>query len=95
MKFMDQLHKQAVKENGAVLSLIGNHELMNTLGDFSYASPESIKSFGDKEGIGRLEAFRPGGWLAKYMANKGAKAEQILKHFYRGVKIKPFKRYFL
>ena len=69
MKFMDQLHKQAVKENGAVLSLIGNHELMNTLGDFSYASPESIKSFGDKEGIGRLEAFRPGGWLAKYMAN--------------------------
>jgi len=69
MKFMDQLHKQAVKENGAVLSLIGNHELMNTLGDFSYASKESIKSFGDSEGEGRLNAFKPGGWLAKYMAN--------------------------
>jgi len=34
-------------------------------------------------------------WGAKYMANKGAKAEEILKHFYKGVKIKPFKRYFL
>ena len=34
-------------------------------------------------------------WGAKYMASKGQKAEQILKHFYRGVKIKPFRKEFL
>ena len=32
---------------------------------------------------------------AQYMANKGEKANAILKHFYKGVKIKPFKKYFL
>ncbi len=30
-------------------------------------------------------------WGAKYMASKGATADQILKHFYKGVKVKPFK----
>jgi len=30
-------------------------------------------------------------WGAKYMASKGLKAEKILKHFYRGVHIKPFR----
>ena len=31
-------------------------------------------------------------WGAKYMASKGGKAEKILKHFYRGVQIKPFRK---
>ena len=34
-------------------------------------------------------------WGAKYMASKGQKAEKILKHFYRGVQIKPFKKDYL
>jgi stage II sporulation protein D len=34
-------------------------------------------------------------WGAKFMANNGEKASVILKHFYKGVKIKPFKKYFL
>jgi len=34
-------------------------------------------------------------WGAKYMASKGQKAERILKHFYKGVKIKPFSKYYL
>ena len=34
-------------------------------------------------------------WGAKYMASKGQKAEKILKYFYRGVQIKPFKKEFL
>jgi len=31
-------------------------------------------------------------WGAKYMASRGQKAERILKHFYKGVQIKPFKK---
>ncbi|MBO6971708.1 MAG: SpoIID/LytB domain-containing protein [Prochlorococcus marinus CUG1431] len=34
-------------------------------------------------------------WGAKYMASKGLKAEKILKHFYRGVEIQPFRKDFL
>ena len=45
--------------------------------------------YGSGHGVGMSQ------WGAKYMANKGAKAEEILKHFYRGVKIKPFKKYLL
>ena len=34
-------------------------------------------------------------WGAKYMASKGQKAEKILKYFYRGVQIKPFRKDFM
>ena len=34
-------------------------------------------------------------WGAKYMASKGQKAEEILKHYYRGVQIKPFSKDYL
>ena len=34
-------------------------------------------------------------WGAKYLASRGQKAERILKYFYRGVQIKPFKKDFL
>ena len=45
--------------------------------------------YGSGHGVGMSQ------WGAKYMASKGAQAEEILKHFYKGVRIKPFKRYFL
>ena len=34
-------------------------------------------------------------WGARFMASKGIKAERILKHFYKGVKIKPFNKNYL
>ena len=34
-------------------------------------------------------------WGAKYLASRGQKAEKILKHFYRGVQIKPFRKDYL
>ena len=48
-----------------------------------------VSGYGSGHGVGMSQ------WGAKYMADKGATAEEILKHFYKGVKIKPFKRYFL
>ena len=77
------LHKKAIKDGGAVISCIGNHELMNILGDFRYVSPREFNEFGNyfnakktqkkltkfpygyKE---RKEAFKPGGILAKKLA---------------------------
>ena len=34
-------------------------------------------------------------WGAKYLASRGKKADTILKHFYRGVQIKPFSKDYL
>ena len=48
-----------------------------------------VSGYGSGHGVGMSQ------WGAKYMANKGEKAESILKHFYMGVEIKPFKKYFL
>ena len=48
-----------------------------------------VTGYGSGHGVGMSQ------WGARYMASKGAKAEKILKHFYKGVKVKPFKRYFL
>jgi len=48
-----------------------------------------VSGFGSGHGVGMSQ------WGAKYMASKGLKAEEILKHFYKGAKIKPFSKYFL
>jgi stage II sporulation protein D len=48
-----------------------------------------VSGYGSGHGVGMSQ------WGAKYMANKGEKATEILKHFYKGVEIKPFKKYFL
>ena len=44
----------------------------------------TISGRGAGHGVGMSQ------WGAKYMANKGYKANQILKYFYKGVNIKPF-----
>lgn len=43
MDFLDDLHKEALKEDGAVISLSGNHELMNLEGDMSYVSYKNLQ----------------------------------------------------
>ena len=47
---------------------------------------KGLKVFGQGSGHG----VGMSQWGARYMASKGKKAEKILKHFYRGVQIKPF-----
>lgn len=37
---MHQLHQQANKAKGKIISLVGNHEIMNYEGDFRYVSGE-------------------------------------------------------
>ena len=48
-----------------------------------------VSGYGSGHGVGMSQ------WGAKYMASKGQKAERILKHFYRGVQIKPFRNDYL
>ena len=48
-----------------------------------------VSGRGSGHGVGMSQ------WGARYLAIKGEKAEGILKHFYKGVKLKPFSKYFL
>ena len=62
LDFFDEMNHQAKISGGGVYSLIGNHELMNIMGNFSYVSKEDIKQSGGSQK--RKELFRPGGCMA-------------------------------
>lgn len=71
LNLFNDIHKKAVLKGGAVISLLGNHELMNVDGDMRYVSYEGIMGFGNnyEEGFKkRRELFRPGGKYAKLLA---------------------------
>lgn len=42
------LQKQAAKKGGRVVVLLGNHEMMNIMGDLRYVTPENYASFAGK-----------------------------------------------
>ena len=48
-----------------------------------------VSGLGSGHGVGMSQ------WGARYMATRGEKAEDILINYYKGVKIRPFSRYFL
>ena len=72
LKLFTDLHEQAVKVGGAVISLLGNHEINNSMGILTYVSEKGLRNFKDykdpnNENIkfnsgydGRLYAFKPG-----------------------------------
>jgi hypothetical protein len=66
IKFLDELHEQASLSSGAVYSLLGNHELMNVMGNLNYTSAENLVSFGGAKD--RLNKFAPSGEIAIYLA---------------------------
>ena len=67
IEYMHHLHFEAKKNGGGgVFNLIGNHELMNLMGDFRYATQQHIRGFGGE--IQRKKLFEPGGPLAKKLA---------------------------
>ncbi len=68
------LKKEAKQAGGELITLLGNHELMNVFGDFRYVSEEGLDEFKefavtDAPESGRLQAFKPGGTYAKILAD--------------------------
>ena len=61
----------------------------------SFNTSSSLKKILVVSGNGSGHGVGMSQWGARYMASKGEKADEILKHFYKGVKIKPFSKYFL
>ena len=50
------LEEQAPRLGGRALTLLGNHEMMNLVGDLRYVTPEDYASFADDESEQRQEA---------------------------------------
>jgi hypothetical protein len=74
MELFNNLSLQA-EPNGAVISLLGNHELLNVNGNMTYVSYENLKEFNTNpndtnihSGMrNRIEAFKPGNKYGKMM----------------------------
>ena len=49
MDLMMALEKEAPAAGGRVVSLLGNHEMMNIMGDLRYVTPENYASFADSK----------------------------------------------
>ena len=74
---MTKMHIQALKKGGAVYSLMGNHELMNAMGNMNYASFDGVVKFANaksdkkemyKEGLeNRKKEYAPGGKYGKFL----------------------------
>ena len=67
---------------------------------FKFFEEELNNKFSSKKGLiifgqGSGHGVGMSQWGAKYLASRGQKAEKILKHFYRGVQIKPFRKDYL
>jgi len=71
MNLFNELDRQAIKSNGRVISLLGNHEIMNATDNLDYVSYEGIKQFSrynrDDPHRGRIDAFKPGGDIGMMM----------------------------
>jgi hypothetical protein len=79
LELYTNLHTQAVKSGGAVISLLGNHELLNATAHMDYVSYEGRKQFDkyidpDKPELkfnsghdARVHAFKPGNQYGKYL----------------------------
>jgi len=73
MEMFNSLSLQAQRVGGFVISLLGNHELMNAQGRMDYVSYEGLKQFENydkdfKSGLeARIHAFKPGNEYSKMM----------------------------
>lgn len=84
LDLLARLEREAQAAGGAVITLIGNHELMNAAGDFRYVTPGALRDFDDAPGVdaskygevpaavrGRIAALGPGGAYGRRIAQHG------------------------
>lgn len=86
LDWVERLKGEAAKAGGAVVAMVGNHEIMNANFDFRYVTPGAFRAFDDvtpkNPGVavalanldararGRAAAFAPGGAYAAMLARR-------------------------
>lgn len=64
-ELLQNLRDEAPLHGGLVIPLLGNHEIMNLVGDWRYVYPTEIETFGGIEK--RKEAFHQTGFIGSYL----------------------------
>ncbi|KAG1046407.1 hypothetical protein G6F46_001840 [Rhizopus delemar] len=64
-KLLQDLRKEAPLHGGLVIPLLGNHEIMNLIGDWRYVYPGEPETFGGIEA--RKKAFAADGFIGEYL----------------------------
>jgi hypothetical protein len=92
MELFDKLGYQAQKTGGCVISLLGNHELMNVAGDFRYVSTQEFKEFGNKFkehfkhlSYNKNNGFPYGYWERKFVFRPGGLIAKRMARNRKGV----------
>jgi len=78
LKFFNELNKKAEKSGGKVISLLGNHEIMNVLGDFRYVSKKDIDYFKNYKDLKTGKVFKNGIDGRKYAFSIGNEYANLL-----------------
>ena len=78
LEFFTDLNKKARKKGGYVISLLGNHEILNVDGNMTYVSYEGIKQFEDEINPETNEKFKSGLEARKYLFKNGNKYAKFL-----------------
>lgn len=78
LRFFNDMHRMAEASGGAVYSLLGNHELMNVMGQLQYAETDAC---GTCE-MSRRRAFAPGGEAARLLATTRAVCLRVGRVFF-------------
>lgn len=70
METLQRLQKEALAAGGKVISVVGNHEAMNMMGDLRYVSEEDVAGFGGAEA--RAAEFAPTGRFGHWFPENDA-----------------------
>ncbi|KAL4064393.1 Metallo-dependent phosphatase-like protein [Scleroderma yunnanense] len=76
-QWMEELREQAHGVGGTIISLLGNHEWMNAIGDWRYVYPSEIETFGS---ISERQKVVTTGWLANTWAGNYTTAARLPLH---------------
>jgi len=107
LELMRRLRGEAAAVGGRVITLIGNHEVMNAVGDFRYVTPGGFSDFDSTPGLehaapkaelpafdaARKAAFSPGGLWARRIARFGVVAVVGNTLFVHGGLLPKYARY--
>jgi Calcineurin-like phosphoesterase len=69
IQLLEKLRPEATAFNSELVTLCGNHEIMNLTGDFRYVTELADQTFVSQEGATREELFAQGGEYALILAN--------------------------